>query len=327
MFAYFARRLVIGAVTLLLITFVVYGLIRNMPGTPLTVNIAETDPSRRISPENLARLNKAYGLDKPWTVAYGYWLSRLVRGDLGTSFTFKTPVTRVIGERIGPTLVLSISSLALSYLLSIPLGLFASARSGRLDERVLSTVLYILYSLPIVVAALFLQYWFAVEHKWLPLFGMQSSEIYAGLTRLQKAKDILWHCVLPIVCETYGSLAYYSRFVQANMAEVVREDFVRTARAKGAGPLRVLVRHAFRNTLIPLVTQIGLTLPVLFSGAIIIERIFAWPGMGQLFFESIGTRDYPVIMGLTLLFSVMTLAGQLLADVLYALVDPRVRLS
>jgi peptide/nickel transport system permease protein len=133
--------------------------------------------------------------------------------------------------------------------------------------------------------------------------------------------------VLPIVCETYGVLAYYTRFVHTNLQEVIRQDYVRTAKAKGVGPVRVLVHHAFRNTLIPLVTMLGLTLPALLSGAIIIERIFAWPGMGQLFFNSITERDYPVIMGLVLMFSMLTLAGQLLADVLYALVDPRVRLS
>jgi len=129
---------------------------------------------------------------------------------------------------------------------------------------------------------------------------------------------------LPITCFTYGSLAYYSRFVQANMQEVVRQDFVRTARAKGVPPWRVIWHHAFRNTLIPLVTMIGLTLPSLLSGAVILEQIFTWPGMGRLYFEAIDRRDYPLIMGLTLMFSVLVLVGQLLADVLYAVVDPRV---
>jgi peptide/nickel transport system permease protein len=130
--------------------------------------------------------------------------------------------------------------------------------------------------------------------------------------------------ILPVACYTYGSLAYYSRFIRANLQEAVREDYIRTARAKGAGPMRVLLHHAFRNTLIPLVTMIGLTLPVLLSGSIILEQIFSWPGMGKLFFESIRERDYPTLMGLVLMFSVLTLLGQVLADFLYAIVDPRV---
>ncbi len=327
MFAFLVRRLAMGAVTLVLITFIVYGLIRSMPGTALTVNLAESDPSRMPSPEQRKSLEKAYGLDKPWTTAYVYWLGNLARSDLGVSFTYKRPVTVVISERIGPTLLLSVSSLLITYLVSIPLGLVGTARSGRLEERAVSTSLYILYSLPAVVAALFLQYWFAVALHWVPLYGMRSTEIYDRLGPLARVQDILWHCVLPLVCETYGSLAYYTRFVQSNMQEVIRQDYVRTAKAKGVGPFGVLVRHAFRNTLIPLVTLAGLTLPALLSGAIIIERIFSWPGMGQLFFNAITERDYPVIMGLTLMFSLLTLAGQFLADVLYAAADPRVRLS
>jgi peptide/nickel transport system permease protein len=327
MLAFLVRRLLIGAVTLLLITFILYGLIRKMPGTPLTVNMAEVDPSKRLSPEDLERLNKAYGLDKPWTTAYVYWLGNVFRLDLGSSFTFKQPVLKVIVDRLPATLVLSITSITMSYLVSIVLGLFSAARNGRVEERALSGGLYLLYSFPVVVAAVFLQYWFAVQLKWLPIYGMRSTEIYNNLSTFERVRDILWHSVLPIVCETYGVLAYYTRFVHTNLQEVIRQDYVRTAKAKGVGPVRVLVHHAFRNTLIPLVTMLGLTLPALLSGAIIIERIFAWPGMGQLFFNSITERDYPVIMGLVLMFSMLTLAGQLLADVLYALVDPRVRLS
>jgi peptide/nickel transport system permease protein len=327
MLSYLARRLLTGALTLLLITFIIYGLIRKMPGTPLTVNLAEADPSKRLSPEDLDRLNKAYGLDKPWTTAYAYWLGNVFRLDLGSSFTFKQPALRVIVDRLPATLVLSITAITMGYAVSIFLGLFSAARDARIEERFLSGGLYLLYSFPVVVAAVFLQYWFAVQLKWLPIYGMRSTEIYNNLSTFERARDILWHAVLPIVCETYGVLAYYTRFVHTNLQEVIRQDYVRTAKAKGVGPVRVLVHHAFRNTLIPLVTLLGLTFPALLSGAIIIERIFAWPGMGQLFFNSITERDYPVIMGLVLMFSILTLAGQLLADVMYALVDPRVRLS
>ncbi len=222
--------------------------------------------------------------------------------------------------------MLSVSSLVLIYLLSIPLGLAASARSGSLDERVMSTGLYMLYSFPSFVAALFLQIALAVHFGWLPLMGM-TSDGYSELSTMGKLWDVFKHALMPIACETYGSLAYYSRFIHANMEEVVRQDYIRTARAKGLDPYRVLVHHGFRNTLIPLVTMVGLTLPGLLGGAVILEQIFSWPGMGRLFFESIRERDYPTIMGLTLMFSVLTLVGQLVADFLYAVVDPRVSYS
>lgn len=326
MLSYLMRRIGIGVITLLLITFVIYGLIRNIPGTPLTVNTMELDPSKQMSEERIEQLKAVYGLDKPWYVAYRLWLGNVLRGDLGTSFSHHKPVLTLILERLGPTLLLTGPSLLLAYVLSIPMGIYSAARANRFDERLMSTVLYMLYSFPSFVAALFLQLWLAVQLEWYPLFQMKSA-YYDDLTTYGKVMDIAWHSVLPITCFTYGSLAYYSRFVRANLQEVLRQDYIRTARAKGLGPVRVYWHHAFRNTLIPLVTLIGLTLPSLLSGSVIIEQIFSWPGMGMQFFSAIRERDYPTIMGLTLMFSVITLASQLIADVLYALVDPRVRLE
>lgn len=326
MTGFLIRRLAQGLLTLTLITFLVYGLIRNMPGSPLSQELAALDPGKVMSEADYQRILKTYGLDKPWYVSYGIWLGNLVQGDLGQSFSRKVPVSELIQQRIGPTLLLSVSSLLLTYLLSIPLGLWSVAQSGSLAERTVSTLLYMLYSFPSFVAALFLQLWLAYRLELLPLFGMVSDD-YASMSPGGQAYDVFLHAVMPVACYTYGSLAYYSRFIKANMNEVVRQDFIRTARAKGVSQFGVLVHHAFRNTLIPFVTQIGLLLPALFSGAIIIERIFTWPGMGGLFFDSIRERDYPTIMGLTLMFSVLTLIGQLLADLLYAVVDPRVRLE
>lgn len=327
---YLIRRLLIGFVTLAMITFVIFGLIRNMPGTPLTMDLAETDPSRQISQDELARLEKIYGLDKHWSVAYVQWLGNLVKLDFGRSFREKRAVSTVIGERIGPTLVLSTTSLILAYLLAVPLGLYTTARGGRTDERVTSTLLYMLYSVPSFVTALLLLNLFYVRLEGtpfqLPLGGMSSMN-YEELSGPGKVWDRFKHMLLPVLCATYGSLAYYSRFVKSNLEEVIRQDYIRTARAKGVPPFQVLVRHAFRNTLIPFVTLIGLTLPGLLSGFVILESVFTWQGMGLLFLDSITNRDYPVIMGLTLMFSVLTLAGQLIADILYAFVDPRVTYS
>ena len=328
MATYLLRRLLLGILTLLVITCVVYGLARNMPGTPLTAQMGE-DPSRKINAEDQKRLERIYGLDKSWPEGYVQWLGNLLRGDLGRSITRKQPVATLIRERIGPTFLVSGTALLLIWLMAIPLGLYASARSGRPDERATSLLLYVLYSFPTFVAALFLQIIFAVKLRgtaWeLPLFGMADLPPDAPL--LSRIADVARHAILPVTCQTYVSLAYDSRFIKATMEEAVRQDYIRTARAKGAGPWRVLFRHAFRNTLIPLVTLLGLSLPSLVGGSVIIEQIFTWPGMGRLFFESIRERDYPTIMGLTLMFSVLTLLGQLLADLLYCLVDPRVSVA
>lgn len=321
------RRCLIGLLTLTLITFIIYALIRQMPGGPETAQIAEMGLQKRISDEDLARVRRSYGLDKHWTIGYFQWMSRLIlRRDLGTSFTHKKNVYYVIGERIGPTLLLSIASLMLSYVLAGPLGLYSVIRANRTDERIVSTVLFMIYSLPTFVAALALLYFFYQKLGWLPLRGM-TSENHDSLPWYRQYLDIAWHMVLPVTCFTYGGLAYYARFIRSNMQEVIRQDYIRTARAKGVHPMVVVVRHGFRNTMIPMVTQLGLTLSTLLGGSVILEQIFTWPGMGRLLFESINTRDYPVIMGLTLIFSLLTLAGQLLADVLYAVVDPRIKLD
>jgi peptide/nickel transport system permease protein len=327
MLQYLVRRVALGLLTLLLITFVVYGLVRNMPGTPLTTSQAMLNPSKMMTKADLERMMKYYGFDKPWYEAYFVWLGNVVRLDLGRSIPQNNvPVTRLIVQRVPATLMLSATSLVLAYLLSIPLGLWATVKGGSAAERAVSTVLYMLYSLPAFVAALYLQLLFFSKLGWLPLFGM-TSDGFHSLSTAGKAWDVLRHSILPIVCFTYGSLAYYTRFIYANMQEVIRQDYIRTARAKGVPPARVIWHHAFRNTLIPLVTLIGLTLPALLSGAVILEQIFAWPGMGRLYFEAIGQRDYDTIMGLTLMFSVLVLLGQLLADVLYAVVDPRVTIQ
>ena len=325
MTTYLLRRVLLCILTLLVISVLVYGLARNMPGDPLTAQFGE-DPSRKLNPEDVARMRRSYGLDKPWYVGYANWLGNLARGDLGRSITRKQPVTTLIRERLGPTLLVSGTAFVLIWLAAVPLGLYASARSGRPDERSVSLVLYALYSFPTFVAALVLQVVFSVWLRGtrleLPLFGMADLGPDAGWGA--RVLDVARHAILPVTCQTYVSLAYDSRFIKANMEEVLRQDYIRTARAKGADSWRVLFHHAFRNALIPLVTLLGLSLPSLIGGSIIIEQIFTWPGMGRLFFESIRERDYPTIMGLTLMFSVLTLLGQLLADLLYGLVDPRV---
>ena len=329
MLTYLVRRIFIGCITLLLITMLIYWLIRNMPGTPLTMDVAVQSADKAISDADLKRLERIYGLDKPWYTAYFQWTNNLLYLDMGRSFLEKRPVTTVIGKRIWPTFLLSATSLFLAYLLSVPIGIWSTANRGKTRERVMSTVLYMLYSLPTFVAGLLLLVVFYknLEGTMFQLEPGMRSTNYEELSGSGKVVDLLKHMILPVFCFTYGSLAYFSRFVKSNMEEVIRQDYIRTAKAKGVGPVRILLHHAFRNTLIPFVTLIGLTLPALLGGSVVLEQIFNWPGMGLLFLESIHARDYPVIMGLTLIFSVLTLIGQLLADILYAVVDPRVTYS
>ncbi|MBA61703.1 MAG: peptide ABC transporter permease [Planctomycetaceae bacterium] len=327
MAGYLIRRILLGLLTLLLITMAIYALIRHMPGNPLATDAAMMNPENMPSEEDIQRMRAAYGLDKSIPEAYVHWLTNMVKGDFGSSFSEKKPVLEVIGSRVANTLLLTVPSLILAYILAIPIGLFSTARSGKTDERLVGVGLYMLYAIPSFIAALFLQLLFAVKLEGtafeLPLMGIRADE-YETLTSTERIWDRLEHMILPVISFTYVSLAYYSRFIKANMEEVIRQDYIRTAKAKGLGPIRIMIHHAFRNTLIPFVTLLGLSLPALLGGAIILEQIFNWPGMGQLYFRSILTRDYPVIMGLTFALSVLTLLGQLLADILYAFVDPRI---
>src|SRR5688500_15027668 len=211
MISFLIRRLLIGVPTLIAITFIVYALIRNMPGTPLTA--AEGgDPSRQMSREEFKRLARIYGLDKPWPQGYVVWAKNLGQFDLGRSISRKEPVSRLIATRIGPTLMLTVSSLVLTYLLAIPLGLWSTVRANTPAERTASVLLYMLYSLPSYVAALFLQILFAVQLGWLPLFGIVDSQTHDSMSTLGKAWDVFKHAILPVTCFTYGSLAYYARF-------------------------------------------------------------------------------------------------------------------
>ena len=199
-----------------------------MPGTPLTMDMAEQNPDKKISDADLKRLNRIYGLDKPWHVAYFQWLGNVGNGDFGRSFKHKKPVTKIIGERVGPTLMLSGTSLLLTYLLAIPLGLFATARRGKFDERVLSTFLYMLYAVPTFVAGLLLLVLFYQKLAGTPSAspGMYS-ENYDELNTWDQVVDRFKHMLLPVICFTYGGLAYFSRFIKSNMEEVVRQDYIR----------------------------------------------------------------------------------------------------
>lgn len=326
MLQYTIRRLLWGIVTLFFISLIVMALIRNMPGDPIALMAMGADEKgsdKAVSSIYFEKMRENLGLDKPWYVGYFVWIKNVLQADLGRSLYDQKPVAEKIYERAGPTLSLSLISLTLAYLFSIPLGLYCTAKNGQWQEKSISAFLYALYSFPGFVMALYLLIFFSLKLDLFPLRGMVSDD-YAQMGIFAKAADRLWHMVLPVIVYTYGSVAYEARFIRSNMMEIMQQDYIRTARAKGLDFRTIVVKHAFRNSLIPLATLLGLTLPGLLGGSVIIERIFSWPGMGNLFFDALTQRDYPVIMGLTMMFSVLIMLGNLLADLLYAVVDPRV---
>ncbi len=318
--AYVLRRLLLTLPTFLGITFVTFILLRLAPGDPLAMM-----ESPGLSGEARDALREHLGLNRPAAVEYVRWLGRVVTLDFGTSSQDGRSVLAKISEALPKTLLLSTLALALGYLIAVPLGVFAAVRRGTLGERLLTVLLFALYSLPSFWVAVMLLLLFCRPQTldWFPMQGL-TSDGFASLGVFGKLKDLLWHLVLPVACLTYASLATVSRFLRAGMLEVIRQDFIRTARAKGLSERAVVFRHALRNSLLPLVTLIGTALPALVGGSVVVEQIFGIPGMGLLAFQAILSRDYPMVMGITTLVALLTLLSLLGADLLYALVDPRI---
>jgi peptide/nickel transport system permease protein len=255
-----------------------------------------------------------------------YW-ENLARLDLGTSTRFKRPVWDVIQEHWRYSIFLSIASLLLAYFISVPLGVLAAVRQNQFADRGVGVVLFVLYSLPTFFAATLMQTYLTPAHRsvfsWFPVSGFRAGDPTMQTT-WEMTTDIVWHMVLPTICLTYGALAVLSRYARTGLLEVIRSDYIRTARAKGLPEWIVIIKHAVRNGMIPILTLLGTTLPALIGGSIIIEYIFAIDGMGKLMINAIQFRDYNVIMGELLIASVLTLIGILLSDISYALVDPRI---
>jgi peptide/nickel transport system permease protein len=322
MLNYTIRRLLFLVPTLFGITIVTFAVVNLAPGDPVElINRGQMDA--RISPESYQQMLHLYGLDEPVHVRYLTWLKRLLTFDFGNSFLDHRPVGEKIMERLPATLSLNVVSLVISLVLAIPLGLYSAVRQHSRFDKVGGTALYVLYSVPEFWVALLLIMLFGVELKLLPFHGMESIDA-RDLGFFGYWWDRVLHMILPTFCLTYGSLAFLSRFVRGSSLEVIRQDYIRTARAKGLDERSIVYRHVFRNTLIPVLTLLGLLLPTLISGSIILESIFSWPGVGNLFFNSVMARDYPVVMGLSFITAVLVLFSTLLADLLYAWADPRV---
>lgn len=322
--AFVLRRVLLMVPTFVGITLLTFAVMQLAPGDPLALR-SDAPEARGQTREAVEAQRRSLGLDAPVHVQYARWVGRVLTLDFGRSFYDGQRVTDRIVSALPTTLLLSTLALFLSYLFAIPLGIFSAVRQDTRAERAITVAVFILYSLPAFWVAVMLLLYLG-SSRGVPLFPMQglTSPGFASMDAGGKLLDIAWHLVLPVTVLTYGSLALLSRYVRNGMLEVIRQDFIRTARAKGLAERAVVLRHALRNSLLPIITLLGLMVPHLVGGSVIVEQIFGIHGMGLLAFEAITQRDYPMVMGITTLAAILTLLSMLASDVLYAWADPRI---
>jgi peptide/nickel transport system permease protein len=310
---FIAQRLFQGAVVLFLVSLLTFFLINLAPGGPSSLIDFQSTAAERQA--RLAR----YGLDKPVHQRYLTWLGGAVRGDLGTSINQGLPVGRLLGQRLGPTLWLGLASLALASLFGISLGIAAALRPNRWPDHLVSTIATLGMSIPSFWMGIVVIIVFAVQLRWLPASGVSS------IGRGFDLADRIEHLILPASVLAFSLMPNVVRVTRAAVMEVKAMDFVRTARSKGLVERRILSKHMLRNALVPVTAMLGLITTVLFSGSVVIESVFGYPGIGRLAIEAANGRDYPVILGVTLLAGAMVVVVNLIVDILYAVIDPRIR--
>ncbi len=328
--AYLIKRLLEMIPTLFGITLISFFIIHLAPGKPTDIY---TELNPKITPEAREKLNKYYGLDKPIMVQYGIWLKRIARLDFGESFSSdRRPVMEKIWDPTQPfyqrrlfvTFMINLLAMIIIFLIAIPIGISSAQRQNSLYDRVMTTIVFIGFAIPSFWLALLLMIFFGVHLHWLPIAGLKSMN-FDSLSLPGKVWDISRHLLLPLFVSAFGGLAGDSRFMRSSMLEVIRQDYITVARAKGLPERKVIYRHALRNALLPIITLMGLSVGGLIGGSVIFENIFSIPGMGQLFYMSVMTRDYPLVMCILTIGAVLTLLGNLLADVGYMVADPRIR--
>ncbi len=324
MLRYIIKRTLFMIPLLLGITIICFFVMRLAPGSPTDL---QTEMNPKASQEMKERLNTLYELDKPIHVQYGSWLKKISRGDLGVSFSSDhRPVADKIMERLPITILINFLSLLIIIAVAVPIGVLSAVHQDSLFDKVTTVFVFIGFAVPTFWLALLLMIFFGIHLDWLPISGLRSLN-YEYLGVGEQLVDLAKHLVLPVLVSAFGGLAGLSRYMRANMLEVIRQDYIMTARAKGLSERDVIYRHALRNALLPAITILGLSIPGLIGGSVIFETIFAIPGMGQLFYMSVMARDYPTIMGILLIGAILTLVGNLIADVSYAVADPRIRIS
>lgn len=322
MLEFAVKRLLLSIPILIGITIITFGIIHITPGGFTSVQM---DMNPNVSPDSIAEMKKLYGLDKSIHVQYINWISRLARFDFGRSFLDQRQVLNKIGERLPATLLLSGLSLIVIFTVAIPLGVYSAMKHNSKQDRWITIATFVGYSVPTFWLALLCMLFFGVVLGWLPVSGMRSVN-HDLLSPISQLLDYVAHLIMPVFISAFGGLASISRYTRSNMLEVVRQDYILTARAKGLPGNKVYYQHALKNALLPIITIIGLALPGLIGGSFIFETIFSWPGMGRLAYESAMNFDYPTIMGIAVIGAILTLLGNIIADVLYAAVDPRIRL-
>ncbi len=322
MLGYLLKRILLLIPTFLGITILSFMVMHLAPGEPVGI---QNEFNPKFTPEMRERLRAQYGLDKPLYVQYARWLKGLVTLDLGRSFADQRPVWEKIKERLWVTLLINILSMVLIVLVAVPIGIRSAVKEGGAFDRIMTVFVFFGYAMPSFWLALLLMLLFGIKLGLLPISGLHSLMGYHQLSWPEKVLDWAKHLILPIFVSAFGGLAGLSRYMRSSMIEALRQDYITTARAKGLPERKVIYKHALRNALLPLITILGLSIPGLVGGSVIFESIFAIPGVGQLMWTAVMMRDYPVLMGNLVIVSVLTLLGNLLADIGYALADPRIR--
>ncbi len=312
MFAYVVRRVLATIPVMAVVALFVFSLLYIAPGDPAAVIAGD-----QATPDDVERIRQSLGLDRPYLVRFGEWVWRILQGDMGVSIFTNLPVTTMIAQRIEPTLSLMVLTLLLAVSVAVPMGVLAAWKQGTVLDRAVMGFAVLGFSVPVFVVGYLLAYVFAVELDWLPVQGYTSID--------QGFWPWLENLILPAVALGGVYIALIARITRATMLEVLQQDYIRTAKAKGLSRFRVISLHALRNALIPVVTVIGLQVGVLFTGAILTETIFSWPGVGKWLIEAIFRRDYPVLQGGALLLGIMVMTVNLLVDLTYGLINPRIR--
>ena len=315
--AYMARRVIMLIPLLLGLSLIMFTLIQLAPGDPVLAMMGEQAAS---NPEYVEQARKNLGLDDPLPVQYIRWVGNLVQGDFGTAYTFnRTPVLELIGDRFWSTVQLQGIALLLGLLIALPVGIISALRQYSAIDNIVTVGSFLGLALPNFWLALLLQLWIAVELGWLPVLS-------SGQARADYPEKLKYF-ILPVIVLTLPNIAYFARFMRSAMLEVINQEYMTVARAKGLSGRSLLYGHAMRNAMIPMITVVGLQLPRIIGGAVIIEQIFAWPGLGDLAWKAIGQRDYPVILAITMLAGAAVMVVNIITDFIYVLVDPRVSLT
>jgi peptide/nickel transport system permease protein len=321
MLSFVIKRLLSVVPLLIGITLISFIVIHLAPGKPTDIL---TNLNPKVSLEAREKLNRIYNLDKPLITQYAYWFKRFVRLDFGDSFIDGRPVGSKIMERLPVTLIINIISIVLILLIGIFLGVIASVRQNSYLDKLITFLVFIGFAIPSFWLSLILMDLFCIKLGWLPALGMTSLD-FENFNIVERVIDIIRHLMLPVFVLVFGGLAGLSRYMRQSMIENLNKPYILTARAKGLSQNKIIFKHALKNSLLPIITLLGLSIPGLISGSVIIESVFAIPGMGRLFFESVMSRDYPTIMGILSIGAILTMLGNLIADMSYAYADPRIR--